>query len=167
MRRYHERILRLCVSMLADPAEAEDAAQEVFLKAYRSLDRFRGDAAFSTWLYRIAANHCHDLLRKHPRGQTQSWEALLETAGRRLEQLLSAPPSAGLAAEQSDLVRRALAQLPPDYCIVLILREIEELSYQEMAQVLDCSLDAVKARLRRARAQFEQLLRHFLDRDNV
>lgn len=159
--------MRLCASILADPAEAEDAAQEVFFKAYRALGRFRGASLFSTWLYRIAANHCRDLLRKRPPGRTQSWEALLETEGRRLEQLLSTPSPTGLAHDQSDLVRRVLAQLPDDYRMILLLREIEELSYQELAEVLNCSLDAVKARLRRARAQLEQQLRHFLGPDNV
>lgn len=166
VRRYEAKVRRLCVSMLSDPADADDAAQEIFLKAYRSLDRFRGASSFSTWLYRIAANHCRDCLRARAREAAESWEALLEEQGDRIERLLSAPPEADTSGED-DLVRRVLAQLAPDYRLILVLREVEGLSYEELAETLQCSLDAVRGRLSRAREDFEERFRHFLGSDHV
>lgn len=166
VRRYEAKVRRLCVSMLSDPAEADDAAQEIFLKAYRSLDRFRGASSFSTWLYRIAANHCRDCLRSRSREASESWEALLEEQGDRIERLLSTPPAADTSGE-ADLVRRVLAQLSPDHRLILVLREVEGLSYEELADTLHCTLDAVRGRLSRAREDFEQRFRHFLGADNV
>jgi RNA polymerase sigma-70 factor, ECF subfamily len=147
--------------MISDTVEAEDAAQEIFFKAYQALHRFRGDASFSTWLYRIAVNYCRDLLRKKSRRKTESWDALLEKEGDRLQKILSDPPGTLPAGENADLVRRVLSRLSPEHRMVLVLREIEGLSYQEMSETLDCSLDAVKGRLRRAREEFEKRLRHF------
>ena len=162
VRAYQARVLRLCASLLRDDALAEDAAQEIFLKAYQALASFRGRSAFSTWLYRIAANHCLDLLRRRRRERTESWEALVEASGDHLERLLQGGPDPATAAADADLVRRALAQLPPDYQLILTLREVEGLSYEELAETLHCSLDAVKARLRRARQDMLDRLRHFL-----
>lgn len=153
--------------MLSDATDAEDAAQEIFIKAYQSLNRFRGASPFSTWLYRIAANHCRDLLRKKSRRRVESWDALLEKEGDRFQKLLSDPPGTAKTMEDSDLVKRVLSQLSLEQRMVLILREIEGLSYHEMAQTLNCSLDAVKGRLRRAREDFEKMLRHFLGGENV
>lgn len=166
VRRHHVEVLRLCASLLADASQVEDAAQEVFLKAYRALGRFRGGSSFSTWLYRIATNHCLDVLRRESRNRAESWDELVEREGERLHRLLG-PSRPESALEASDLVRRVLAQLSPEYRAVLILRETQGLSYQEIARALDCSLDSVKARLRRARQELEEKLRHFLGPGNV
>lgn len=160
VRRHHVQVLRLCISLLAVREKGEDAAQEVFLKAYRSLDRFQGDASFSTWLYRIATNHCLDILRKEARRRTESWEELVERDGEALHRLLASPAPSD-ALEASDLAARVLSHLPEDYRLILTLREAEGLSYQEIAEVLSCSLDSVKARLRRAREALQERLRHF------
>lgn len=160
VRRHHLAVLRLCVSLLRDRDKGEDAAQETFLKAYKSLDRFQGDAAFSTWLYRIATNHCLDVLRKESRRRTESWEELYEKEGEALHRLL-ASPAASDPLEAADLGERVLAQLPEDYRLVLTLREAQGLSYQEISEVMSCSLDSVKARLRRAREALQEKLRHF------
>ena len=164
---HHARILRLCASLLEDPVLAEDAAQEIFLKAYQQLAAFRGQSAFSTWLYRIASNHCLDLLRKRRRERTESWDALVEESGEPLQEagIASRDPAAVLA--KTELVQRALASLPPDYRLILTLREVEGLSYEELASALRCSLDAVKARLRRSRRQLLDHLRHFLGEGSV
>jgi RNA polymerase sigma-70 factor (ECF subfamily) len=166
VRRYEAKVRRLCISMLSDPSDADDAAQEIFLKAYRSLDRFRGASSFSTWLYRIAANHCRDRLRARAREAAESWEALIEEQGDRIERLLSTPQETDTSGE-ADLVRRVLAQLSPDYRLILVLREVEGLSYEELADTLQCSLDAVRGRLSRAREDFEERFRHFLGSDHV
>ena len=167
VRRHQARILRLCASLLTDPAAAEDAAQEIFLKAYQSLGAFRGTAAFSTWLYRIAANHCKDLLRKRARERTQSWDALVEEHGEAIEQLLTASDDPRAAVANAELADRVLSHLSPNDRLLLTLREIQGLSYQELARTLGCSVDAVKARLRRARRDLRDKLRHFFGSGHV
>ncbi len=161
VRRHHPRVFGLCASMLGDRTQAEDAAQDVFLKAYRRLSEFRGDAALSTWLYRVAANRCLDLLRGQSRRREESWEAFVEREGDGVRRLLAEPSSeAPLASEEADLVQRVLSQLPPDYRLILTLREMEGLDYRELTQAMNCSLDSVKAKLRRARARFREILGH-------
>lgn len=165
VRKYQGRVLHLCASILSDPYDAEDAAQEIFIKAYQSLEKFRGASSFYTWLYRIATNHCRDLLREKSRHRTESWEALVENEGEQLQRLLSAPPdqnNQNLTQEDSELIERVLSSLSHEYRLILTLREIQGLSYHEIAEILHCSLDSVKARLRRARNAFEEKLRHFL-----
>ncbi|OGS39333.1 MAG: hypothetical protein A2506_06025 [Elusimicrobia bacterium RIFOXYD12_FULL_66_9] len=156
VRRHHARVMGVCLSMLGDAASAEDAAQESFLKAYRSLADFSGQSAFGTWLYRIASNRCLDLLRQRARLP----ESPLETAA-------AAPEPGRDTSDEDEMVARTLARMPEDYRLILTLREIEGLSYEELTEVLDCSLDAVKARLRRARRSFLDEARHFYGAPSV
>jgi len=158
VRAHRDGVFRLCVSLLSNAAEAEDAAQDVFVKAYRSLGAFRGDASLATWLYRIASNRCMDLLRA--RRPQESWDELVERDGEKLAGLLREPSQAG-ALEAKDLIDRVLGQLPAEYRLVLTLRETQGLTYEEIAEATGDSLDSVKARLRRARAELEDKLRPF------
>lgn len=167
VRRHQGKLLQLCLSLLGDPSSAEEAAQEAFLKAYRSLGGFQGYSSFATWLYRIAYNLCQDLLRQKIRRRAESWDELLEREGEGLHRLLAAGPDPAAAAEAADLIQRILARLPEEQSSALLLREIQGLSYQEIASVLGCSLDSVKARLRRARRTLGEGLRHFLGPENV
>ncbi len=167
VRRYEGRILRLCFSMLSNEKEAEDAAQEIFLKAYYALNRFKGDSAFYTWLYRIAANHCLDLGKKKSRRPTESWDALLEKRGDEIERLLSTEAGTSATVESQELVHQVLSYLSPDHKLVLVLREMQGLNYEEIAASLHCSLDAVKGRLKRARQEFKEKLRHLLNSKTV
>lgn len=162
VRRYQAKVLRSCVSALGDATEAEDAAQDIFIKAYRSLDAFRSAASFSTWLYRITANHCLDLLRKRSRQRTTSWDALVEEAGE-----LAHPAVQARDVAHAQLIEHALSSLTPDDRTIVVLREVQGLSYQELAAVLQCSVDAVKARLRRARQELARRLRHLLEAPDV
>ena len=141
----------LCVSMLGDRSLAEDAAQESFLKAFGSLEDFRGASSFGTWLHRIAVNRCLDLLRRRARHQTESLDVLAES---------DEPASGKDPLEDADLVRRLLDSLPPDYRVILTLRELQGLDYKEIMEVLGISMDAVKARLRRARQSLLESSRH-------
>ena len=165
--RYQDRIFRLCRSLLRSTSDAEDAAQEVFLKAYTSLGRFQKTASFYTWLYRIASNHCLDVIRSSKRRPAESWDALLEEQGEKMHELLSPAADPRRAMEASELIGRILALLRPNYRLILTLREIEGLSYQEISDVLDCSIDSVKAQLRRGRAELEERARHFFPRLGV
>lgn len=166
VRRHHARVAALCVSMLGRSA-AEDAAQEVFLKAYARLRDFRRDSAFSTWLYRIASNHCLDALRAEARRKSESLDGLVEREGPGLQRLLADPGDAPRSFEDSELVRDVLSRLPDDYRLILTLREMEGLEYKELMEALDCSMDSVKAKLQRARRKFREVLRHILPKENV
>ena len=157
VRRYQDRVLRLCFSILGG-MDAEDAAQEVFLKAYDSLDRFRMEASFSTWLYAIAYRHCLNLLDKRNRRKTESLDALKEKMGERADSLAAEPERSG-REDAAAAVRPLLEGLSHDERAILALRELEALSYKEIARTLGISVDAVKIRLFRARAAFREAAR--------
>lgn len=162
VRAHQGRVRGYCRYLLRNETDAEDAAQEIFLKVYQSLEKFRGDAKFSTWIYRITANHCLDRLRSAARRPTQSWDAMIEEHGEKAEALFATEETPAVPAERTELVRAVLADLPERSRHILVLREMQGLSYEELAQTLDCSLDAVKGRLKRARQELDRKLRHFL-----
>ncbi len=161
VRRYQPRVIRLCTSMLRNATEAEDAAQEVFIKAYQSLRDFKESSAFYTWLYRIASNHCLSILRSHKRQSTQSLDSLIESNKDAAENLFAVPEGTRSRLESTDILNKVLSALPDNYRLALILRESEGLSYEEMTVAMGCSLDSVKAQLRRARQEVSEKLRHF------
>jgi RNA polymerase sigma-70 factor, ECF subfamily len=148
VRRHQGKVLSLCLSLLKRRDAAEDAAQDVFLKAYKALSSFRRDAAFSTWLYRISYRHCLDVLKAAKRRREEALEDL--------PRVPAAPPDADPLSVES-----LLSGLTPEYRLVLTLREVQGLSYDEMAAAMDASLDSVKARLRRARRALQESARHF------
>jgi len=167
VRRYHNKVYQLCAGMLGPSHEAEDATQDIFVKTYQRLPTFRQESSFSTWLYRLSSNHCLDLLRFRRRHKTQSWEGLLAEKGEKIEQLLTSRSDEMAVLEARGLAFSLLSQIKPDYQLLLSLREIDGLSYQEIAQVLNISLDSVKAKLRRARQEMDEKFRHFLKTQNV
>ena len=144
--------------MLCNYTDAEEAAQNVFVKVYQSLNRFKGDSAFSTWLYRITANHCVDILRKRNRRKNVSLEALLEKAGDQVEKFFVSPCQADIRLENRQLADQILSTLSEEHRRVLILRETLGLEYQEIAGVLNCTENSVKGRLARARRQLRENL---------
>jgi RNA polymerase sigma-70 factor (ECF subfamily) len=157
VRRHQDHIYGVCLTIVKNPTDAEDAAQEIFLKAYRRLRDFRFESAFSTWLYRVAYHHCLDMMKARSRRPAESLDALTEERG---EFALEIPKPAE-STEQIDVARQALENLTPDERMILIFREIQGLSYEELAQTLTLSLDAVKSRLRRARDSLRHHARHF------
>jgi RNA polymerase sigma-70 factor, ECF subfamily len=152
------QVLGICRGILQNETQAEDAAQDIFVKAYQQLKGFHGRSEFSTWLYRIAVNHCLDLRRKSSRKPTESLENLTQQPG---------TPGPEEALEKKDLAERLLAGLSEAERAALVLRESQGLSYEEIALVLKISTDAVKSRLKRARENIEQKARHFSRLDNV
>ena len=156
---YEKRVLALTTRMCKNPADAEEAAQEAFLSAWQGLPFFRGDASFSTWLYRLASNACVDLLRREGRRQSAAGPSLNDE-----EVQLEVPdtaPSPQEQAERSELrqqIEAGLQALTPDHRQVLILREMHQLSYDEIAQTLELDVGTVKSRISRGRKQ----LRNFL-----
>jgi RNA polymerase sigma-70 factor (ECF subfamily) len=151
--------------MLLSKADADDAAQEVFLKAFASLHKYTKDLSFSAWLYRIASNHCLDVLRKKKRQKTDSLDSLIEKRGEQEEDFLLGVPDPAEALDEKAskvaLALKALSFLSVDQRQILILREVEGLHYEQICSVMGCSLDAVKARLRRARQKLQEEARHF------
>ncbi len=139
-------------------AEAEEVAQEAFVRAHRALGEFRGDAKLSTWLYAITSRLCLNRLASGERRMTRQGEdALLR--------LSDAGPRPDAALERRELesaLGRAIAELPEDRRIVVVLRDIEGLSYEEIAQVLELELGTVRSRLHRARADLKEKLERFL-----
>ena len=154
--KYQKRVYALTVRMCPTPELAEEAAQETFLSAWQGLPFFRGDSAFSTWLYRLASNACVDLLRKEGRHQGPSLDDEAVSA-----EVPDTRPTPEAAAEQKELraqIEAGLRTLSPEHREVLILREIQQVSYDEIADALSLDLGTVKSRISRGRRQ----LRNFL-----
>jgi RNA polymerase sigma-70 factor, ECF subfamily len=160
-----DRVFNLTYRMLACRADAEDAAQEAFLRAYTGLRRFRRGAAFSTWLYRIAINVCLDeLKRRHNR--PQPFTALQhedDIAGAGLEELAATtaaddPVEIVSAHAEKAAVEQALADLPDDQRAVVVMCDLEELTYEEAAVALSTNVGTIKSRLHRARHRLRELL---------
>jgi RNA polymerase sigma-70 factor (ECF subfamily) len=156
-------VYALCRRMLADPDEAADATQEVFVRVMRSVLGFRGDAAFGTWLHRVTVNVCLTMLRKRSKARATGMVAggtPFALPGDDVD-VVSLDQSPAEAAETADLLNRseaALARLPEDARAVVVLRDIEGLSTKEVADLLGVTENVVKVRLHRAHARLRALL---------
>lgn len=164
--KYQHRVLKLVSRFVSDAAEAQDVAQEAFLKAYRALPSFRGDSAFYTWLYRIAINTAKNALvanRRRPVDfdlDLQDPEQYDRQA--RLKDV-DTPEGVLLTEEIRVVVERAMEQLPEDLRTAIVLREIEGLSYEEIAEAMDCPVGTVRSRIFRAREAIDKRLQPLLD----
>jgi RNA polymerase sigma-70 factor (ECF subfamily) len=146
--RYQGPMYRLALRVLGDPGDAEDAVQEAFVSAWRRLGTFRGDAAFSTWLYRIVANRCLNVARTRSRRPAEA------TASETLDTVRSvgtAPDDLAVAADLQARIQAALAGLPATQRVCWVLRESDGLGYDEIAGIVGLSPDAVRGRIHRAR----------------
>lgn len=148
VRRWERKIFALCFGMLTREDEARDAAQETFIAAYRNIGRFRGEAKVSSWLHRIAVNQCLTVKRRQ---KTRSEEFLDDEAGES-ERIFVAPArlSPGNKAEQTErlnVVRQAVSALPVDLRQVVVMKEFEEMTFQEISETLELPLSTVKSRL--------------------
>ncbi|HLE45135.1 MAG TPA: sigma-70 family RNA polymerase sigma factor, partial [Methylomirabilota bacterium] len=156
--RHERRVYNLALRMTGHEEDARDAAQEAFLTALRKLSSFRGEAAFTTWMHRVTVNTCYDLLRKRRRGP------LLD----RSEEHEPEPPAAPDHADATDLsidVQRALLRVPPDYRIVMILHDVQDLPYEEVAAIVGVPVGTVKSRLHRGRVALARALRDRPERE--
>jgi len=154
IRPYEQKVFNHAFRMCRDREEACDLAQEVFLKAYRALPRFRGGSSFSTWLYRITSNACLDQSRRRMRPpHTASLDDPIETASgelrRQVADSTSEPEKMALRSETTTEIMAAISALPPDQRLSIIYRELEGLSYEEIAEAMSCSLGTVKSRISR------------------
>jgi RNA polymerase sigma-70 factor (ECF subfamily) len=161
--RYQERIFGLARHYTKSAVEVEDIVQDTFLKAYRRLETFQRQSSFSTWLYRIAVNTALDFLKRMGRSPVQAVEDPELTAAPVRAQAGSgvaiAAPDAALRREEiARVTSEVLAELPEIFRTALVLRELEGLSYQQMAEVLGISIGTVESRLFRARARFKDAM---------
>ncbi|MDT4328840.1 RNA polymerase sigma factor RpoE [Methylomonas sp. MED-D] len=164
--KYQHKIVHLVNRYVKDPSEAQDVAQDTFIKAYRALGDFRGESAFYTWLYRIAINTAKNYLLSRSRRHFD-YEVDVQDA----EQVENAPqlkdietPESVLANEQIvRVIRSAIENLPEEMRIAITLREFEGMSYEEIAIAMDCPIGTVRSRIFRAREAIEQKLNPLLD----
>ena len=171
--RYQRKVYSVALGMVRDREEARDIAQEAFTKVYKYLDHFKGDSSFYTWLYRITVNICIDFLRKHgsARGEhveldenvaMDSAEANIGALGSKLG---TNPQKSLLRKELAAKIQEALEEVPEKHRAILLLREIEGMSYDDLARTLDIPKGTVMSRLFHARAKIQKVLSNYLELD--
>jgi RNA polymerase sigma-70 factor (ECF subfamily) len=165
--KYQRKLGRLLARFIRDPAEVEDVTQEAFIKAYRALPAFRGDSAFYTWLYRIGINTAKNYLMALGRRAPTSTEVEAEDAegfedGEQLRDI-NTPESLLLSAEIAQTVNATIDELPEELRTAIQLREIEGMSYEDIARIMDCPIGTVRSRIFRAREAIADRLRPLLD----
>jgi RNA polymerase sigma-70 factor (ECF subfamily) len=160
-----DRVYNLTYRMLGNREEAEDVSQEVFITVFKSIDSFRGDSKFSTWLYRIAVNHCKNrikyLARRHDRDQSEYDEESLreQAAGAATAPNPSPRPDKQLeGVELEQIMQRCIAQLEEEHRLVIVLRDVEDLSYEEICAITNLPTGTVKSRLHRARLALKKMM---------
>ena len=167
--RYQRRVVQLALAMTKDADEAMDIAQETFVRVHRYLPSFKGDSSFFTWTYRIAMNLCLDAQRRKGRLERvdvkQGDEAEIEAAMDPPSAALAGPQRQALNAELRDRIEEALASLSDNHRAILLLREVEGLSYEDLAKVLGIRKGTVMSRLFHARLKMQSKLREYLGED--
>lgn len=153
----HRRRIYSLVCRLASPAEADDLAQEVFIAAYRALPSFRGDSAFSTWLYRIAVHTCSHHLRRRKLDTTDLDEEFMDSDREH------DPERSAISSELQGRVREAIENLPYKLRLVVVLRDLQGLNYEEIAQVVGCPIGTVRSRLHYATQRLATVLRPYVE----
>jgi RNA polymerase sigma-70 factor (ECF subfamily) len=165
--KYQRKLARLLSRFIRDPAEVEDVTQEAFIKAYRALPSFRGDSAFYTWLYRIGINTAKNYLvamgRRAPTTTEFDSEEAENFEGGELLHDINTPESALMTKEIAHTVNEAMEALPEELKTAIMLREIEGMSYEDIANIMNCPIGTVRSRIFRAREAIAAKLRPLLD----
>ncbi len=161
--RFQQPVYNLVYRLLADPADASDAVQEVFLKVFRNIEAFRGQSSLKTWVYRIALNEAYNHRRWFSRHRKQEVELENEAEGSRswIESIADPardPYELALNEERHQLIEAGLRNINPDFRAAVVLRDLEELSYEEIAEVMQVSLGTVKSRILRGRDALRRVL---------
>lgn len=169
VQKYQHKIVSLISRYVSDPSEALDVAQEAFIKAYRALKNFRGDSAFYTWMYRIAINTAKNHLvaqsRRPPSSDIDAQDAEQFQVETRLKDRGS-PEHELLRAEIEQTIHAAISDLPEDLRVAITLREMEGMSYEEIATTMECPIGTVRSRIFRAREAIDNRLRPLLADDS-
>ena len=158
VRRYQERVYNLALKMLSSPEDARDAAQEIFVRVFRSLSGFKYQASFSTWIFRIATNLCLDQLRQRRREPPQLSGEEFQKLGDKLSDGRPSPEEILLEQENLQALRQAVRDLPEAYRAALILHHYQGFSYRQVAQILDLSEKTVATHLHRAKKMLKTKL---------
>ena len=164
--RYQSRIINLVSRFVRNPSDALDVTQEAFLKAYRAMPSFRGDSAFYTWLYRIAVNTAKNWLAIQSRRSADSemdYEEIERIEGNSALREYATPERLLLKDEIQATVISAIEELPEDLRLAIMLREVEGLSYEEIASVMDCPIGTVRSRIFRAREAIDKQLKPLIE----
>ncbi|NMB95342.1 MAG: sigma-70 family RNA polymerase sigma factor [Clostridiaceae bacterium] len=171
---YQKKVFNIAFGMLNNYDDANDVAQEVFIRIYKSIKNFKGESSFSTWLYRITTNACLDELRKRKNKNVVSIdEDILFEEGEVTRQIVDDSPTPDIIAEQKELreiVNDAIAQLSEEHRTVIMLRELQGFSYEEISNIINCPQGTVKSRINRARSALKNILkskRELYDKDYV
>jgi RNA polymerase sigma-70 factor (ECF subfamily) len=165
--KYQHKVVKLVMRYVRNPVEAEDVAQEAFIKAYRALPQFRGDSAFYTWLYRIAINTAKNALVSRDRSpidfdlDLQNPDESYDMHARLKDS--ATPEALALTDEIRAIVDSAIAALPEDLRTAIVLRELEGLSYEEIAATMECPVGTVRSRIFRAREAIDRRLREVFE----
>jgi RNA polymerase sigma-70 factor (ECF subfamily) len=166
VRRYEHKLVNVIGRYIRDPSEVLDVAQETFIKAYRALPNFRGDSAFYTWLYRIAINTAKNHLvassRRPPGDDVDAQEAEQFEADSGLKEHAT-PERLALSTELATTIQAAIDELPEELRTAIVLRELDGLSYDEIAAAMECPIGTVRSRIFRARDAIERRIRPLLD----
>ena len=164
--KYQQKVANLVARYIRDPGETLDVTQEAFIKAYRALPGFRGESAFYTWLYRIAINTAKNYLvsigRRPPGTDVDSESAELQDTSGRMKDT-DTPEHQLLTAEIANTVQQAIDELPEDLRTAVVLRELEGMSYEEIANAMSCPIGTVRSRIFRARDAIDRKLRPLLE----
>lgn len=167
--RYQHRAYGIAMGVLRNPADAMDASQEAFVKVFRNIKNFKGESSFYTWLYRIVVNVCIDHIRKHKKRRTVEYD----DTWRRRDQAEFTPlsgntrgmrPNVALENEElNKVLNEALETLSENHRAIILLREVEGLSYEQIAEVMDCHIGTVMSRLHHARKRLQKALKPYLE----
>jgi RNA polymerase sigma-70 factor (ECF subfamily) len=165
--KYQRKLIRLLSRFIRDSTEVEDVAQEAFIKAYRALPNFRGDSAFYTWLYRIGINTAKNYLvamgRRAPTSTSMDAEEAEELGESELLQDVNTPENQMMSRQVAETVNQTLEKLPEELRTAITLREMEGLSYEEIASIMNCPIGTVRSRIFRAREAIAVQLKPMLD----
>jgi RNA polymerase sigma-70 factor (ECF subfamily) len=167
VRLYQGRVYRVVLRMLGDEAEAEDLAQEVFVTVFKAIDQFRGDSKLSTWIYRVAINHAKNRLKymkRRARGSHKEFDEVgdregIESASMNTSHQVPRPDHAYEGRETEGIIQMALRDLPDDHRELVVLRDVQQLSYEEIQEVTGLASGTVKSRLHRARLALVEKVR--------
>lgn len=158
---FQTRVFSLAMRMLGDPDDAADVTQETFIRVFRTIDKYRGEAALATWIHRIAANLCLDWLRQRKRRVLSSDSPLNwghDTVQRQIEDNAPGPEEQVASAELREQLQQALNQLEDHHRLAVVLRDVQGMSYEQIADILQAPLGTVKSRINRGRQQLKQML---------
>ena len=170
VQRYQRKVYGVALGMLRDKEEARDVSQEAFVKVYRYIQHFKGDASFYTWLYRITVNVCIDLMRRKGRGddhtefdETQALDTSEANLGALGSKLGTNPQKAALRKELAEKIAAAFQEIPPAHRQILLLREVEGMSYEDLSRVLKIPKGTVMSRLFHARLKMQKILGGYVE----